>query len=59
MDLKNKTKYSTLIEWSGFLSPRSNISKIEFFDFSYPLYLKLIHKYWVTEVISKGNLFKC
>ena len=33
MDLKNKTKYSTLIEWSGFLSPRSNISKIEFFDF--------------------------
>jgi len=34
MDLKNKTKYSTLIEWSGILSPRSNISKIEFFDFS-------------------------
>ena len=33
MDLKNKTKYSTLIEWSGILSQESELSKIEFFDF--------------------------
>ena len=33
MDLKNKTKYSTLIEWSGFLSQESKLSRIEFFDY--------------------------
>ena len=56
MGLKNKTKYSTLIEWSGFLSPRSKLSKIEFFDIALGLSILIQN---LMGVISKGNLFKC